>query len=214
MKTHWRLWLGVALGVLAWVLAWGLGVPAPARPLIGWNVGAGAYLAAAWTLFVGAKEAEVRRRAARQDEGPGAILLLVLVAIAASLAGIVAALISVKAETPAVRDLVAALAALTLASSWGVLQSVFLVHYAHRHFQGVEARGEGGGFHFPGDPPATYLDFAYLTVCIGATAQVSDPEVQTTSLRNLITTHAIISFFYNTAVLAVGINLLSGLIGH
>jgi uncharacterized membrane protein len=33
-------------------------------------------------------------------------------------------------------------------------------------------------------------------------------------LRNLVTAHAVTAFFYNTAVLALGINILSGLFGH
>ena len=49
---------------------------------------------------------------------------------------------------------------------------------------------------------------------MGAPAQISDPSIPTTRLRNLVTAHAVISFFYNTAVLALGINILSGLIGH
>jgi uncharacterized membrane protein len=211
---HWRLGLGVAIGVLAWAAAWALNVAGPARALIGWNIGAAAYLFAIWLVFLGADEAEVRRRAAREDQSRGVILVLVILAIGASLAGIVASLISVKGETAAARNLVTALAALTLVSSWALLQTVFMAHYAHRHFQSLQARDPAGGFLFPDDQPRTYLDFAYLAVCVGATAQVSDPGVQTTPLRNLVTAHAVTSFFYNTAVLALGINILSGLIGH
>ena len=58
------------------------------------------------------------------------------------------------------------------------------------------------------------MDFVYLAFCVGATAQISDPSVATTRLRNLVTTHAAIAFFYNTTVLALGINILAGLIGH
>jgi len=214
MTIHWRLGLGLAVGVAVWAGAWALHVAAPARALIGWNAGAAVYLIAVWSVFLTADEARVRQRAARQDERRSVILTLVIVAIAASLAGIVAALLSVKDLGANARNLVAALAALTLLSSWTVLQSVFLAHYAHRHFQSLAARGPTGGFLFPGDPPRTYLDFAYLAVCVGATAQVSDPGVQTTPLRNLVTAHAVTSFFYNTAVLALGINILSGLFGH
>jgi len=34
------------------------------------------------------------------------------------------------------------------------------------------------------------------------------------TLSNLVTAHAVTAFFYNTAVLALGINILSGLFGH
>jgi len=212
--AHWRLVVGVLAGLAAWAGAYFLTVPVGARVLIGWNTGAALYVALMWRLFVTAPEAQVRSRAARQDEARGVILLLVLVAIAASLAAILAALMTVKNETAQAHLLVDGLAALTLVMSWAVLQTIFVVHYAHRHFHALITGGEKAGFLFPGDPPRGYLDFAYLAICVGATAQVSDPNVQTTSLRNLVTAHAVTSFFYNTAILALGINILSGLVGH
>jgi len=212
MIIHWRIASGVLVGVGVWVALALAGWARLAQPLIAWNVGAALYLTLVWRLFLGADEAEVRARAARQDEAPGIIFILALLAIAASLTGIVAALIQVKGETAATRSLVMALAGPTLISSWAVLQSLFVGHYAHRHFQALD---EGcAGFIFPGEAPRTYLDFVYLAVCIGSTAQISDCSVPSTGLRNLVTVHAATSFFYNTAVLALGINILSGLLGH
>ena len=211
---HKRLLGGVVAGFAGWAAATAMGAPFGARVLIGWNVGALIYLAAVWAVFIRAGDAEIRERAARQDETRGVILVLAVLAIVASLAGIVAALASVKGASAPDRTLVTSLAALTLISSWFVLQSLFVAHYAHRHFQETERGGPEVGFHLPGEPARTYLDFAYLAICVGATAQVSDPEVRTSRLRNLVTAHAITAFFYNTAVLAVGINILSGMIGH
>jgi uncharacterized membrane protein len=132
----------------------------------------------------------------------------------ASLGGVYSALHAAHGSHGANRDLPLALSAFTLASSWWVVQSLFVGHYAHRHFQAVQARGEHAGFLFPGDPPSAYLDFAYLAICVGATAQVSDPCVQSRPLRNLVTAHALASFFFNTAVLALGVNILSNLLGQ
>jgi len=214
LKNHPRLIFGALVGLVAWAVATLLGAPVGARVLIGWNIGALAYLAAIWRLFFKSTEADVRERAARQDEGGRVMIVLVMLAIGASLVGIVDALAIVKGQSDAVRGFVTLLAGVTLITSWFVMQSLFVPHYAHRHFQQVEKLGKKGGFTFPGDAARTYMDFAYLSICVGATAQVSDPGVQTTSLRNLVTTHAVVSFFYNTAVLALGINILSGLIGH
>ena len=214
LSAHQRLLIGVAFAVVAWVATLALHAPAGARFLIAWNVGAGAFLILTWWLFIRADEAKVRERAAKQDEGRGVILALSMVAIAASLVGIVSALTSLKSESATTHGLVEALAGLTLVSSWFVLHSLFVGHYAHRHFAEIDASGEKAAFLFPGAAPATYLDFAYLAICVGATAQVSDPGVQSTRLRNLVTVHAVMSFFYNTAVLALGINILSGLIPH
>lgn len=213
MILHWRLGLGALVGVAAWLIAILLGAPAPERALIGWDVGALVYLGFMAHLFLGAGEENIRARAERQDETPSAIMIIAVSAVAAAMAAIVAALIAEGGHTPVSHYRVAALAGLTLITSWMVLQALFASHYAHRHFQAVARHGDKSGFAFPGEPPRTYMDFVYLAICIGATAQISDPNVTTTRLRNLVTAHAAISFFYNTAVLAVGINILSGLVG-
>jgi uncharacterized membrane protein len=213
MRLHWRLGLGALVGVGAWVVAVLLGAPAPERALIGWNVGALVYLGFIAQLFLSAGESDVRAAAQLQDERRGVILALALLAVLAATGAIVAALLG-KADRPSQTNAeIAALSAVTLITSWLVLQALFASHYAHRHYQAVTERGEDAGFKFPGDPPRGYMDFVYLAICIGATAQVSDPNVTTSRLRNLVTAHAAISFFYNTAVLAVGINILSGLVG-
>ena len=202
------------MGAVAWPVAASLGASGASGALIGWNVGALAYLAAVWRLYLTADEADVRSRAAKQDEPALVIAILAGLAIAASLVGVYAAMVFSHGKGAGPRNLATGLAGLTLISSWFVVQSLFVAHYAHRHFQAVAARGDGAGFCFPGDPPSGYLDFAYLAICVGATAQVSDPGVQSRPLRNLVTAHAVTAFFYNTAVLALGVNILSGLIGH
>ncbi|MFI4934605.1 MAG: DUF1345 domain-containing protein [Caulobacterales bacterium] len=212
MLIHWRLAAGVAIGLAAYAAALALGAPQPATGLIGWNVGVAAYLAVSWRLFLTATEAQVRARAARQDERRGVILTLIVAAVCASLGAIVAALLQVKHLPVAERVPVAALAALTLVSSWALLQTIFTLHYAHEHFKAVEAKGELSGIAFPGEPARTYMDFVYLAICVGATGQVSDPNITTIRLRNLISAHGVVAFFYNTAILALGINILASLL--
>jgi len=213
-RFHPRLSVGVLFGLASWALAARLGLTGVSAALAGWNVGAMIYLFAVWRLFLTASEAEVQSRAAGYDEPAVVIGALTGMAILASLAGVYAALVSSHGESVAARSLSTPLAGLTLISTWFVVQSLFVAHYAHRHFQAVASRGPEAGFLFPGDPPRGYLDFAYLAICVGATAQVSDPGVQSRPLRNLVTAHAVTSFFYNTAVLALGVNILSGLMGH
>jgi uncharacterized membrane protein len=213
MIVHWRLLLGGVVAVVAWAAASLLKAPEPARLLIGWNAGAGVYIALVGYLFLTEDEDDLKARADRLDERLWVILLLGLTALAIAFAALVAALMSVR-EHPGETPLISALAAATLVTSWMVLQALFTAHYAHRHFQAVARDGPRAGFLFPGEAPRCYLDFVYLAVCIGATAQISDPSVPTSRLRNLVTAHAAISFFYNTAVLAAGINILSSLLGR
>lgn len=211
---HPRLIVAVLAGLCAYSAAMALGVAWRIASLGAWNLAAAIYLALVWRLYLTADDQEVRDRAARWDEPAGVIALIVLGAMTASLTGVFAVLASSQGVSGATRTIVVALAAATLISSWFVVQSLFVGHYAHRHFQDVQKRGKGGGFLFPGDAPARYTDFAYLAFCVGATAQVSDPGVQSRPLRNLVTAHAVAAFFYNTAILALGVNILSSIIGH
>jgi uncharacterized membrane protein len=210
---HWRLWLAVAAGGAAAATAPSLGAPPADRLLIGWVVGAGLYVALLWRLFLTAREAEVRGRAAREDESRWGLLAVVLSLIVASLVAIVAALIDGRGGSVTSRVITGALAAATLIISWATLQSVFVLHYAHRYFGDKDQDGAvDKGFLFPGEPASTYMDFAYLSFCIGATFQVSDTSVMTARLRQLITGHAAIAYFYNTAILALGINIIGSLV--
>ena len=83
---------------------------------------------------------------------------------------------------------------------------------------GVRSENTAGepdrGVKFPGEAPKTYMDFIYMAVCVGATAQVSDFNITTARYRRLVTQHALLAFFFNTTVLALGINILATLIGQ
>lgn len=208
--SHWRLAAGLAVGIIAWTAAKYLGAPRGAHLLLGWDSAATVYLLTTWSLFLKADEAEVRSRAALEDEGVPILLLIVLAAIVASLGAVVDAMIAARNAADAARAFIGACAGATLMLSWLVLQSVFVLHYAHRHF------GDGpskGGIQFPGEPPSSYMDFAYLAFSVGATFQVSDNSILTTRLRRLVTAHAATAYFYNTAILALGINIIASLVG-
>ncbi len=212
---RWRLLAAFGVLVLGWAAATLAGAPPAARGLIGWNLGAAAYLGLTWRLFLTSDAEAVRRHAAGEDETRWGLLGLVVGAILASLVGIVLSMMASKQGGAFEQNLVAGLALLTLVVSWLTLQTVFTLHYAHRHFSLADETGKvERGFLFPGDPASTYLDFVYLSFCIGATFQVSDTSVERASLRNLITAHGAVAYLYNTMILALGINILSGLVGH
>lgn len=209
-SSHWRLLVGVVVGVAAWAAALWLNAPRGAHVLLGWDAGAVVYLALTWRLFLRADEAEVRGRAAQEDEGRSVLLMIVLAAIVASLVAVVDAMIAARTASGSTKAFIAASAGATLVLSWLVLQSVFVLHYAHRHFG--DGKGKGG-IAFPGEPPSSYMDFAYLAFSVGATFQVSDNSILTSRLRRLVTAHAATAYFYNTAILALGINIIASVVG-
>jgi len=161
-------------------------------------------------------EAQVRRRAAIEDEGASVTTAIVLSAVVASLAAAVLALRESKAASahaPGAEPWAWALSVTTLIFGWMVVQTVFTLHYAHRYFGDADKNNEmDRGVKFPGDPPTTYHDFIYMAVCIGASAQVSDFNITNSRFRWLVAQHSLIAFFFNTMVLALGINIVASII--
>lgn len=204
-----RLVVAAVTGSLAYFAARWLAAPTQTHVLIGWNFAVVTYLIQAWRLFATADSEAVKRTAEREDESRSAMLMIVLALVLASLVAVVQAMVGAKEGPDAHRVLVAGLAGITLINSWLLLQSVFVLHYAHRHF----GDAGGKGFDFPGEPAKDYMDFVYLSFCIGATFQVSDTTVKTAKLRRLITAHASIAYLFNTAILALGINIIASFIG-
>ena len=210
LAAHWRPFAALAFGVVAGLAAARVPLLGQHPLLVGWDAGALLYLGLLWRLFLTASEQDIRDRAGRQDDGAGVLLLVVAAAILTSLGGIVMALLNPDPDHRAVTPV---LVAVTLSGGWLLMHSVFVPHYAHRHFAAV-ARDKDAGIGFPGEPPRSYLDFAYLAFTIGATFQVSDNTVGSTRLRNLVTAHALAAYVYNTAILAVGISLLANAVSR
>jgi uncharacterized membrane protein len=69
-----------------------------------------------------------------------------------------------------------------------------------------------GGLIFPKECEPDYMDFAYFSFVIGMTSQVSDVQIGTSAIRRWALIHGVVSFVFNMGVLALGINIVSGLL--
>jgi uncharacterized membrane protein len=102
---------------------------------------------------------------------------------------------------------------LAVISSWAVVHTVFGLRYAHTYYgDGEDPRRHAGGLDFPGERAPDYMDFAYFSFVIGMTFQVSDVQITSRGLRQLVLVHGILSFAFNTIILALTINTLSALL--
>jgi len=207
-----KVYLAVLIGVLAaYVLP--ASIAGNFRTAISFDAGAIIYLASSLYLMQACGSAEMRRRAAVQDDGAAMILLLVVVAVALSFWAIVGVLSEAKQASGTGKTLHVGMAAATILLFWLVTQIAFTLHYAHDFYQPDEGPEPfEGGLAFPGSGPPDYWDFFYFSTSIGAASQTSDVSIRTKSLRRLVTLHAILSFFFNTAVLALAINIGASLI--
>jgi uncharacterized membrane protein len=107
---------------------------------------------------------------------------------------------------------------LSLASvglGWLTIHTMTAFHYAHRYWQSdVGTGGLGsskneprGGLEFPGTKEPQGYDFLYFSYVIGMTAQTSDVQITTTGMRRLNLLHAVVSFLFNTVLVAAAVNV-------
>lgn len=209
----------LACGALAG-LAVGV-VPLPlggiARCLLGWNAGAGVYLALAWWLC-STFDAERTRARSQSLDPPNAMILAVMVtAVGACVAAIAMLLQQVKDMAGWERAGHIVLALVALATSWLLIHTVYAFHYAHRYYRQElqDRRGKTGNapsLDFPGRPDPDYFDFVYFSFVIGMTSQVSDVQVTTSRLRRVALVHSVLAFAFNMLVLALSVNVVASAI--
>jgi uncharacterized membrane protein len=195
-----RTFISIVLGFVSYLL-----LPASLRPvtrmLIGWDVFATFYLALVYFMMWRSGHRSIKRNAVLQDDGRFLILLVTALGAFASIAAIV---FELGSKYRGVTQL--ALATLTIALSWAVVHTAFALHYAHDYYRGAKP----GGLQFPSGEKqdhADYWDFVYFSFVIGMTAQVSDVGITDKTIRRIATVHGIISFVYNTALVALMVNI-------
>jgi uncharacterized membrane protein len=202
------LLISIAVGVAVTLAVAGTDWHVATRLLTGWDVGIGLYLVSTYLLVSRSTVNEIRRRAAIQDEGAAALLVLTPAAAIASLAAIV-----VEVGKPETAGGWAELAfgMGTILLSWLFLHTVFALHYAHEYY-GERSDDQIGGLKFPGQQGPDYWDFVYFSFVIAMTSQVSDVAITSKVIRRVATVHGVLSFFFNVSVLALTVNMVSNLI--
>jgi uncharacterized membrane protein len=214
MDSHSRLFLALGVSLVVFVLTIGH-LKMAVQVITTWNVFAWSVTLLAWAqiLLAGAKTSV--RNAKLQDSARFAIFLFVIFAAVASLASVAILIGGSKGlGRPALTEHVL-LAATTVVSSWCLIHTVFAIHYAHGYYHDEDEGPEftsAGGLEFPNEREPDFLDFAYFSFVIGMTCQVSDVQVSSQGMRRLALVHGLLSFLFNTVILALSINLASGLL--
>jgi uncharacterized membrane protein len=183
--------------------------------IAGWNTVAVVVLALDWVTILTTPQRKIRELAQQQDLSRFLVFLFVVVISSAALFA-VGFLVSVKkSETGGHFIIHLLLTLLTVIFSWTLVHTVFGFRYAHAFYGDSDDPGvqkHAGGLIFPGDRPPDYFDFAYFSFVVGMTCQVSDVQITSRRMRRLTLAQSILSFGFNTIVLALVINIaVSGL---
>ena len=213
IDAHHRLiFSGVAAGVVA-MLTMGR-LPVPIQTMVVWNVFCSSLVGLAWLRIATDEPATFLSKAKLQDSNRMTIFVSVLIAACISLFAVGYLLATSKGLSRHGLTTHVMLSFGTVICSWCLIHTIFTLRYAHIYYGDSDEPddpGHAGGLQFPGEPAPSYMDFAYFSFVIGMTCQVSDVQISDRRMRRLALCHGLVSFAFNTAILALGINIVSGL---
>lgn len=184
------------------------------RGIIAWDIACAAFLVMAATLFSNEPMSRMAADAKRDQEGEWTIFWLTIGGVMASFAAILGEFSETKDLSSTVRGEHIAVVAVTLLLSWLMTHTVFAMRYAHEYYDDPPGPTvTAGGLDFPGEKAPDYWDFFYFALVLGMTFQVSDVQITSRPLRRLAAAHGLLSFLFNTVILALSVNIGASLLG-
>ncbi len=204
LRTRPRLSVSAAVFVLMGGTLVACGMKLAPALLLGFDIGAAVFLTGMLMLFNKATTPSMRHQARLQDAGRWGILW--------SAVGITAVvMVALGTELHAAKS--GGVLALTVAGSsivlaWLFINVMFALHYAHGFYGDYGSQHQG--LDFPGKEAPDYWDFAYFSIVIGMTFQVSDVQITSRTLRRMVLVHSVIAFFFNVFIIAVTVNIVAG----
>ena len=204
--TRPRLLLALGLGLVV-----GTVVPAGpgwlTRTLLGWDAAVWTYLPLVLVMMLRADPHRIRAVARREDERASAVLAAVCVGVVASMVAIAFELATAKSAGHA-QAWQTAFTAMTVLGAWLMVPMMFTVHYAHLYYR----TRDQPPLQFPDrEIEPDYWDFLYFSFTIAVASQTADISIRSRAMRRAVLGQSLLSFFFNTSILALSINIAASL---
>lgn len=208
-----KLIISILAGIATYLATSFIGHERPLHILLGWDVFCLCFLLLSWITFFKPHNHNTMREEARIQNEKGIIVFVL--ALLATLAGFMAVFLLLISRKGSYTELSLLLvtAFLGLMLSWTLVHTLFTVRYAYMYYADHKDHPEthAGGLEFPDEPHPGFLDFAYFSFVVGMTFQVSDVVITSAKLRRVVLLHSLLSFGFNTIIVALTINLIAGL---
>jgi uncharacterized membrane protein len=192
--------LAVGIAAATFVSPWWLSV------MLGFDLAAVAFVAGCYPLL--GKTAPAMRESAINEDANRTILLILVFAI------VLVILVAVGSQLGDASNRTGGDIALvigTLLIAWIFGNTVYALHYAHLFYSRDDGGRDRAGIAFPGsERNPSFSDFLYFAFTIGCTLAVSDADVTSRHIRQIVTMHAVAGFIYNVGVFALTVNILAG----
>jgi uncharacterized membrane protein len=220
IKHHWiekisginRLIISILFSLIVYFVLFTFKIDNQSKIILSWDAFCVSSLFFCWILFFSTNENKLCHIVAKQDENLKTIFSIVIIAIILSLFGTLSLINESNDITK--NKLVHPIIFLSpVIFSWLLLHTIFTIRYAHLYHDNNELNTNStiGGIEFPGKTKPDYLDFAYFSFVIGMTFQVSDVVITSKTIRRFALLHSLISFAYNTVIVALTISTISNL---
>lgn len=210
MQQHDNLRL-IASTLIGWIAIPFFSFSWEIRLLLWWNILAFVYLVMTWLILFQSRGKQTRQWSATQSTAHPWLWNLLLsqhtnliLAMSASLVGVVQALFLIKNQQGAIQGQV--LSAVGVLSAWLMLHTSYTLYYTYLYYRNEKMTA---GILFPCEDAPDLMDFAYFSFTIGTTFATSDVEIVSKSVRRAVLGHSIQAFFYNTAILSVAISFFT-----
>jgi len=206
-------------GVLAALFFFLIPVPHESHVVFSWDIFCLSQVVLIWWSMLSVDSKSIRREAQHQDSSRAYIFVLSLLAALFSIFSVIQMLFSTGAdELYKALNLISGISCMIL--SWVLVHTIFAVRYAHLFYAKDLSRKDkhAGGLDFPSHPEddapewPDFLDFVYFSFTLGTTFQVSDVEISDRRIRRMALIHGLFSFAFNAAIIALSVNIISGLI--
>ncbi|QWE02156.1 DUF1345 domain-containing protein [Polynucleobacter sp. JS-JIR-II-b4] len=181
------------------------------RLALSWILAGGLYLTLTYIMMYFSTQENILNLSKKEDDGAARILLIIVLAAAASLVTIVIILSGIRALPTNIAIRHVGLVLATYIISWLYVHTAFALHYAHVYYQELEKTKEAPLL-FASKLRPTYVDFLYFSMVIGMTCQTADVNIANSRVRFLVMLQGMTAFAFNTSLLALAINLISGVV--
>lgn len=178
--------------------------------LLVWDAFLLTYLLLTFRMFATIKLEKIKQRAHSEYEKKFMMLLLICASSVVSIVAIVHEMRISAQMTGWLSMFHLGVTLGTLVIAWLFIHTLFALYYAHGYYDA------NNNDHYPLDFPyenrPDYWDFMYFSLGIGATSQTSDIAFTSRKLRRMGMFHGVLSFFFNTAVLALMIEMMGNIV--
>jgi len=207
-----KLIVSLILALCASGAMWPFQVGNVTRIIFLWDVFAISMISMMWLLFFTTTAKEQQEIVKKQDDAITVIFGIVVTAVCVSFVGSLLLIFSSE-ESALDKELSTIVTLIAITSSWVLLHTIFTIRYAHLYLDAniVKTTNGDGGLDFPNSEVPDYIDFAYFSFVIGMTFQVSDVTISSKTIRRYVLLHSLISFIFNTIIVALTVNIIAGL---